>query len=142
MRGSGRDRRHRGQGGAVEQTDDDQGQADRAESGSLLAGEPSDNRDANRLVEAARQCDAADRGGTAGGRERQRLRALAFSEEPLPAPGLEGIGEEEEDAGRDHQQRVGARERPARMDEMEHGQGRGREGARHEDCVQGDADAA
>ena len=108
----------------------------------VVAWQATHDGDANRLVEASRQRDAADRGCTAGGGEGQRLRALAFSEEPLPAPRLEGVGEEKEDAGRDHQERVGARKRPARMDEVQHGQRGRREGARHKDGVEGDTDAA
>src|SRR6266536_2322481 len=57
MGSGGGDRRHRGQGGAVEQTDDDQSEADRAQPGGLLAGAAADNRDADRLVEASRESD-------------------------------------------------------------------------------------
>ena len=122
MRGGGGDRRHRRQGGAVEQTDDDQGEADRAEAGGLLAGAAADDRDADRLVEASRESDSTHRGGSAGSGQRQSFRALPFSEEALPAPRLEGVGKEEEDPGRDHEQRVGVGERPARMHEVQDGQ--------------------
>ena len=67
----------------------------------FLPGRSPHDRDSDHLVETSRQRDASDRGGTAGGGERQRLRALVLGEEPLPAPGLEGVGEEEEDARRD-----------------------------------------
>ena len=94
------DRRHRRQRGAVEQADDDQGEADRAETGGLLPGPAAHDGDSDRLVEASRQRHASDRGGTACGGERQRFGAFILGEEPLPAPGLEGVGEQEEDARR------------------------------------------
>ena len=122
MRGGGSDRRHRRQGRAVEQAEDDQGEADRAEAGGLLAWAATDNRDADRLVEASRESDSTDRGGSAGSGQRQGFRALPFSEEALPAPRLEGVGEEEKDSGRDHEQRVGVGEGPARMHEVQDGQ--------------------
>ena len=122
MRGGSSDRRHRRQGRAVEQAEDDQGEADRAEAGGLLAGAAADDRDADRLVEASRESDSTDRGGSAGSGQGQGFRALPFGEEALPAPRLEGVGEEEKDSGRDHEQRVGVGEGPARMHEVQDGQ--------------------
>src|SRR5204862_243926 len=84
-------------------------------------------------AEAAGERDASDGGCTARRGEGQGLRALLFGEEPLPAPRLEGVGEEKEDARRDDEDRVGAAQRPARMHEMEHRQGGRNERAGHED---------
>src|SRR5439155_18814149 len=59
-RSGGGDGRHRRQGSAVEQADDDQGQANRAETCRLLAGAATNDGDADRLVEASREGDATD----------------------------------------------------------------------------------
>ena len=142
MRGGSRHRRHRRQCGAVEEADDDQGQADRAEPGGLLAGAAAHDRDANRLVEAARQGNSANRGGAPCGGERQSLRALILGEEALPAPGLEGVGEEEEDPGRDHEERIGIRQGPAGMDEMKDRQRGSGQRARDEHGVDTNTDSS
>src|SRR5262249_22891558 len=106
-RGGG-DRRHRRERGAVEQADDEQRQADRAEPRGLLAGQPADDRDADRLVEPAGERDAPDGGGAAGGGEGQRFGGLLLREGPLPAPRLEGARGEEEDDGGGDDERVAA----------------------------------
>jgi len=136
------DRRHRRQGGAVEQADDDQGEADRAETGGLLPGPAAHDGDTDRLVEASRQRHASDRGGTAGGGERQRFGPFILGEEPLPAPGLEGVGEQKEDPGGDHEDRIRICEWPAGMDEMHDRQGSRGKSAGHEDGVHTNADSA
>ena len=141
MGSGGGDRRHRGQGGAVEQTDDNQSEADRAQAGSLLAGAAADNRDADRLVEASRESDSTNGCGSACSGERQSLRALPFGEEALPTPRLEGVGEEKEDPGRDHEQRVGVREWPSRMHEMQDGQRGSSKRPGDEDGVDADAES-
>ena len=141
MRGRRRNGRHRCQRCTVEEAHDDQGQADRAEPGGLLAGAAAYNRDADGLVEAAREGDSAHRGGAAGGGECQGLRALVLGEEALPAPGLEGVREEKEDPGCDHEQGIGVGERPAGMDEMEHGQHGSGQRAGDEDGVDCDSDS-
>ena len=136
------DRRHRRQRGTVEQADDDQGEADRAETGGLLPGPAAHDGDSDRLVEASRQRHAPDRGGTACGGERQRFGAFILGEEPLPAPGLEGVGEQEEDPGGAHQDRIRIREWPAGMDEMHDRESSRGKSAGHEDGVHTNADSA
>src|SRR5439155_9798470 len=110
-RSGGGDGCHRRQGSAVEQADDDQGQANRAKTCRLLAGTATNDGDADRLVEASREGHATDGRGSACGGQRQGLRALTFRKEALPAPRLEGVGEEKKDPGGDHEERVGVCER-------------------------------
>src|SRR5436305_18902 len=110
--------------------------------GGLLARAAPHDRDADRLVEAPWESDSADRGGAACGRERQSLRAFVLGEEPLPAPRLEGVGKEEEDSGRDHEQRIGVGKRPAGVHEMEDRQRGSGQRARDEHGVDTNTDSS
>ena len=85
----------------VEQAEHEQAQPDRADA-RRVPGIALHDRDADRVVDPAGQRDAADARGAAGEGEGVGGRPLARLEEPLPAPRLEGVGDEEEEgcAGR------------------------------------------
>ena len=80
----------------VEHPEHEQAQADRADA-RLRARVALHDGDADRVVDAAGQGDPADARGAAGEREGVGSRPLAHLEEPLPAPRLEGVGDEEEE---------------------------------------------
>jgi hypothetical protein len=117
----GGDRGERRQRDAVEQAEQEEREGDGADAGSATAA-AADDGDAQNLVEAAGQRDAADRGGAAGGGERQHRRALVAAEQVLPAPRLRGVGAEEGHGGEPDEPEVGAMERPAGAREVPHGQ--------------------
>src|SRR5688572_12032770 len=93
------------------------------------AGIPAHDRDANHLVEAAREDDAHDRGAAARGGERERAGALVRSEEPAPSVRLEPVGQHEEEARCGEESGVPVRQWPAGVEERAAGGGekRGRD---------------
>ena len=111
------DRRHRCERRVVEQPEDDQAQAERPDA-RLRARIALHDRDADRVVDAARKGDPADTCGPARKGEGVGSRPFARVEEPLPAPGLEGVRDEEEEGCAGDEQRVGVVNRPAGADEV------------------------
>ena len=101
-RGGGAGERH--ERGRVDQPEHEEGEAHGPDAGATV-GRPADDGHADDVVEAPRQRGAGDAGSAARSTESQRLRALVRGEEPVPAVGLERVGEQEEDAGGDHDRR-------------------------------------
>ena len=106
------DRRERHERGAVDQAEQEQREGNRAEARARTAAAPHD-RDPQQLVEAAGQRDPADRGRTARSGEGHHRRPALAAEEPLPAPRLEAVGGEEDEAGEHHEPDVRVMDRPA-----------------------------
>src|SRR5205814_9907379 len=79
--------------------------------------------------------------GAAGAGERERPGALIVSEEPLPAPGLEAEGGEEQEPGAHHPEHLGVSERPAVRDEMARRKRADPDRDRSRENVEGDAGA-
>ena len=94
------DRRHRCERRIVEQPEDDQAQAERPDA-RLRARIALHDRDADRVVDAARKGDPADTCGPARKGEGVGSRPFARLEEPLPPPGLEGVRDEKRRAAQD-----------------------------------------
>jgi hypothetical protein len=106
---------------AVDQAEQDEREADAADSGPVRRHAAHDG-DADDVVEAARQRDPGDRRRAAGGGEREPVWALVRREEPLPAVRLEPVGEEEQHGGQAEPEQVRVRERPAGAPEMKDGE--------------------
>src|SRR5581483_6075240 len=84
-----------------------------------------DDRDARDVVEATRQHDADQGGAAVAGRQRERARALPAAEESTPSECLQRLREQQQQAGRDEQPGLAARERPGCAREVpdgEHGE--------------------
>ena len=111
------DRRHRRQRGAIEQADDDQSEAI-APRPAVFFGPRRTTAIRIASSEASRQRASLRPSGTACGGERQRFGAFILGERALPAPGLEGVGEQEEDPGSSRGPDPAFARRPAGMDEM------------------------
>jgi hypothetical protein len=75
------------QGGAVDQAEHHQGEAERPHT-SGTAGIAADDRDPDDIVEPPRKCHPHDRSAPVRSREGERRRPVACCEEPAPAVGL------------------------------------------------------
>ncbi len=113
------DRGHRREGRVVEHPQHDQAETERPDA-RLRARVAPHNRDADRIVDTARQRDSADAGGAAREGECVGGRPLARVEEPLPAPRLERVGGKEEKSRAGGEHRIGVVDRPAAAHEMAH----------------------
>src|SRR5437764_1343940 len=140
LRRCGSDRSRRSQRRRIEQPDDDDRERERAKA-DMLSRKPAHDRDADRLVEATRQCNTADRCSAAGGGERQRLRTLIRRKQSLPSPRLECVRGDKERACGGEEEWIGFLERPARVNEMESGQRPRGQRARDEQPVEGNPKA-
>ena len=134
-----RDPREGRQRRAVEHADDDQAEADRAET-RLRAREAAHAGDADRVVDPAGHCNAADARRGAGKSERIGPRPNIFFEEALPAPRLEGVGDEEEGGRGADEDRIRLLQRPAVFQEMLRAEDPDREEHECEAAVEGDLD--
>ena len=104
-----------------------------------LPGNLPNHRDAHDLVGAAGKRETGDRRSASGGGEREHSRALVVTEEPVPAPGLEAEGAEEERAGPEHAEDVRVSERPAVGDEVARRQQADADRDRGRHNIEGDA---
>jgi hypothetical protein len=117
VRDGERDRRERCERRAVEEPEQEEGERNGAEA-RAPAPAPPDDGDAEHLVAASRQRDAADRRRPARRREREHGRALLLPEQPLPPPRLEHVRGKHHDAREADEPEVRMVQRPAGAPEV------------------------
>jgi hypothetical protein len=115
--GYGSSKSKRRQGGAVDQAEHDEREAEHAHAG-RTGSVATDDSDSHRVVEAAGKRNADQGGAAVGGRERERLGPLLLCEELSPPVRLEPLRKDEKQSRRDQRSRMSGRKRPGRGREM------------------------
>ena len=118
----GSSKSERSQGRAVDQSEHEEGEAERPHARGAPT-EASDDRDADDIVEPPGEGERGDRGSPVRGCERERLRTLVRCEELLPPIGFERVAEQGESCCGHEQAGVAARERQGRLGEVAGGEG-------------------